>query len=203
MDIESLKHRALEISYNHKLSHIGSVLCALPILYEIYNQKKEGDKVVVSSGHAHLAHLVVKEVEGTLSEGAEILLERFGIHCDRRAGCDVSTGSLGQGIAIAAGMALADRSRNTFCLVSDGELAEGSCWEALRIAKEQKLDNLKVYLNANGMGAMGTIDTDDLEKRIKAFGFPVEIRRTDAGLGSWAQGLAQHYKQADGELLKI
>ena len=50
------------------------------------------------------------------------------------------------------------------------------------------------------MGAYDFIDVDDLEKRIKAFGFPVEIRRTDAGLGNWAIGLAQHYKPADNEL---
>ena len=70
------------------------------------------------------------------------------------------------------------------------------------VAKEQKLDNLKVYLNANGFGGLGAIDTDYLEERVKAFGFPVEIRRTNSDIGLWAVGNASHYKVADEELLK-
>lgn len=194
------RERILDISVRHKLSHVGSCLTALPIIEEIYDKKKPEEKFILSSGHAHLAHAVVLEQKRGID--AEKSIKQYGIHCDRRSGCDASTGSLGQGITIAAGMALSDRDKNVYVLVSDGEMAEGSTWEALRIAKEQKLDNLKVYLNANGMGAMGTIDVDDLEKRIKAFEFPVEVRRTDAGLGSWAVGLNQHYKVADEELLK-
>lgn len=187
------RERIIDISYRHRLSHIGSCLSALPILEEIYAKKKPEEKFVLSAGHAHLAHLVV--LEGLGQGEIEQKLEHFGIHCDRRAGCDVSTGSLGQGLPIAVGLALGERSKNVYCLVSDGELAEGSCWEALRIAKEQKLDNLKVFANFNGMGAMGMIDVDDLEKRIKAFGFPVEIRRTSMeGFPSYLQNLDAHYK---------
>lgn len=195
------RERLLEISVKHHLSHLGSCLTALPIIEEIYAKKKPEDKFVLSSGHAHLAHLVVQESLG--NGNAEELVEAHGIHCERKAGCDVSTGSLGQGLPLAVGIALADRAKDVWCLCSDGEVAEGSCWEALRVAKEQNLTNLKVYLNANGFGAYKEIDTDDLEKRIKAFGFPVEIRRTDPGLGNWAVGLAQHYKPADKELLGI
>jgi len=173
----------------------------LPILEEVYSKKKSEDKVILSAGHSHLAHLVVKESLGLLD--AEKELEKWGIHCDRRAGCDASTGSLGQGIGIGVGMALADRDKDVYVLLSDGECAEGAVFESLRIAKEQKLNNLKIYLNANGMGAMGMINIDDLEKRIKAFGFPVEIRRTDSGLGEWAIGVNQHYKVADEELCGI
>ena len=133
---------------------------------------------------------------------AEEEIKQFGIHCDRRGGCDASTGSLGQGLPIAVGIALADRSKNVYCLVSDGGLAEGSIWEAFRIAKEQKLDNLKVYLNANGWSAYDKVDTDDLIKRIEAFGFKIEVRRTNSDIGMWAQGLAAHYKIADEELWK-
>lgn len=195
------RERVIDISVRHKLSHAGSCLTALPIIEEIYAQKKPEDKFILSSGHAHLAHAVVREALGF--EDAEKAIQAYGIHCDRRAGCDVSTGSLGQGLPISVGIALADRSKNVFCLVSDGEMAEGSCWEALRIAKEQKLDNLKVYANFNGFGALGAIDLDYLEARIKAFGFPVEIRRTDPGLGEWAQGVMAHYKPADEKLWNL
>lgn len=195
------KERLLDLSYRYKLSHLGSCLTALPIIEYIYATKKPEDKFILSEGHSHLAHLVVREAAGEIQD-AESALRLAGIHCDRKVGCDASTGSLGQGLPIAVGMALADKSKDVFCLVSDGELAEGSCWEALRIAKEQNLTNLKIYLNANGTGGLGEINTDYLETRIGAFGFPVEIRVTDPGLGNWARGVAAHYKVADEELLK-
>ncbi len=186
------KERILDISFRGGLSHLGSCLTALPIIESIYAKKQPNDIFVLSEGHAHLAHLVVKEAEGTLSEGAEILLERFGIHCDRRAGCDVSTGSLGQGLPIAVGMALADKSHNVYCLVSDGELAEGSCWEALRIAEEQKLKNLKIHVNANGWSGLGPTDIDKLKRRLRNFDLDIRIWRTDP-IYSFLQGLAGHY----------
>lgn len=195
------RERVISLSIKHKLSHVGSCLTALGIIEEIYAKKKPEEKFILSSGHAHLAHLVVEESAGIIQgDGLDVRLEKWGIHCDRRAGCDVSTGSLGQGLAVAVGMALANKNHDVYCLISDGETAEGSIWEALRIAKEQKLDNLKVYANFNGFGALGATDLDYLEARIKTFGFPVEIRRTDAGLGKWAQGVMAHYKIADGEL---
>ena len=98
------------------------------------------------------------------------------IHADS-SWCDVSTGSLGHGLGIAVGMALADRNKNTYCLISDGETAEGSIWESLRIAQEQNLTNLKVYCNANGWASYQSVDLDLLEKRLKDF-FPVNFRRT-------------------------
>lgn len=192
------KERLIEISIKNKLSHMGSVLTALPIIEEIYAKKKPEEKFVLSSGHAHLAHAVVLE---SLGKGnAEDILAKSGIHCEREAGCDVSTGSLGQGISIAVGLALADRTKNVYCLISDGECMEGSVMESLRIAKEQKLENLKVYLNANGYGAYKEVNTDNLQKQIEAIGFPVDIRRTNSDLGVWATGLLSHYKPADEEL---
>ena len=193
------RERIIDISKRHKLSHIGSCLTALDIIEEIYGNKKPEDKVILDSGHAHLAHLVVRGA-GRSTEDIIKSIEELGIHCDRRSECDVSTGSLGQGLPIAVGIALADRSKSVFVLTTDGAMAEGSNWEALRIAKEQKLDNLKVYVNCNGWGAYQAIDTDDLEKRIKAFGFPVDIRRTNSDIGTWAVGLQSHYKVADEEL---
>jgi transketolase len=195
------RERLIKISIDHNLSHMGSCLTALPIIEEIYAIKKPEEKFVLSSGHAHLAHAVVLE---SLGKGnAEEMLEKGNIHCEREVGCDVSAGSLGQGLPIAVGLALADKNKTVFCLVSDGELAEGSCWEALRIAQEQNLTNLKVYVNANGYGAYRTIDLDRLEKQLEATGFPVDFRRTNSELGVWATGIHSHYKPADKELYAI
>lgn len=192
------KEKVIQISKDLKLSHIGSNLSAIGIIEEIYAKKKPEEKFILSSGHAHLAHAVVLESINFLD--AKETIKRGGIHCDTSVGCDVSTGSLGQGLPIAVGVALANREKSVYCLVSDGEMAEGSIWESLRIAKEQKLDNLKVYVNCNGWGAYKSVDTSELEARIKAFGFPVEIRRTNSDIGVWAQGLVSHYKPADNEL---
>lgn len=184
-----LQKRVLELSFKNKLSHIGSCLGLVDTLDGIYFDKKPGDKVVISNGHAHLAHLVVREkYEGI---NAEDYL-KYGVHCDREAGCDVSTGSLGQGLPIAVGMALADRTKTVYCTTSDGESNEGSFWEALRIAHDQKLFNLRVYLIANGYTAYDKINIDLLEKRLKGF-LPINIVRVDTDL-PFAKGLESHYK---------
>jgi len=103
-----------------------------------------------------------------------------------------STGSLGQGITVAVGRAVANPNRNVYCLISDGECAEGSVWEALRYAYDAKVDNLKIYLNANGWAAYDAVDVDVLEKRVKAF-HPdvVYVRTTVAQFG--LSGLDAHY----------
>ena len=171
--LTKLERRIIDISYEQGLSHIGSCLTAVNIIDEIYKIKKPDEKFVLSCGHAHVAHLVIREKY----EGYKIS-KIHDIHCNKEDGCDVSTGSLGQGLPIAVGMALADRNKNVFCLVSDGECAEGSIWEALRIADELKLDNLKIYVNANSYGAYGKIDMDLLEARINLFNPRVKFIRT-------------------------
>lgn len=167
-----MKQRILDTSKKFGLTHIGSSLTSVEIIQEIYRIKKPDEKFVLSNGHAHLAHLVVMN-----SENAEFLINKYGIHCNIESGCDVPTGSLGHGLGIAVGMALADRNKNVYCLISDGECAEGSIWESLRIAKEQNLTNLKVYCNANGWASYQSVNLDLLEKRLKMF-FPVDFRRT-------------------------
>ncbi|MDD5415757.1 MAG: hypothetical protein PHE48_01985 [Candidatus Daviesbacteria bacterium] len=66
-------------------------------------------------------------------------------------------------------MALADRNKNVYCLISDGECTEGSVWESFRIADDLKVNNLKIILNANGWGAYSKISLKPLIIRIKSF----------------------------------
>lgn len=164
-------HKILEISKELGLAHIASSLNAYPIIEEIFQIKKPDEKFVLSNGHAGLALALVMYGDRAI----EFVRENMHASSDW---CDCSTGSLGHGLGIAVGMALADRTKNVYCMISDGECAEGSIWEALRIAKEQKLSNLKIYCNANGWASYQMVDLDDLENRIKAFGFPVDFRRT-------------------------
>lgn len=189
--------RILEISKKLGLAHISSCISVLPILEEIYEKKKPEDKVLLDGAHAHLAHLIVRDewvgdgLESNLV--IEDVIKDFGIHCDKRAGCDASGGSLGHGIGISIGMALTDREKIVYCIVSDGSMQEGSNWEALRIKKQLRLDNLKIYCNFNGYTAVAEIDRDDLVKRMKAFCEDIEVRYTENGEGF--DGVQGHYKK--------
>ena len=169
-----IRKRIIEICYKRKYTHIGSCLSAVDIIDEIYKVKKTNERFVLSNGHAGVALYVVLEANGIItSETAESL----NIHPDRnsRYGIDVSSGSLGQGLPIAVGMALANRRKNVYCLISDGECAEGSIMEALKIAYIEKLNNLSVIVNANGWGGYGQISLSYLIHIIEGFGYNVEV----------------------------
>lgn len=167
------RRKILKISHEVKMSHLGSCLSAIDIIASIYEVKKRNERFVLSAGHAGVALYVVLEQHGFLNNPS---LNDLHVHPDRnlQKGIDVSTGSLGQGLSIAVGIALTHKDRkNVYCLMSDGECTEGSIWEALRVAGEQKLDNLKVAINANGYGAYSKINIDALIPRLKAFGCAV------------------------------
>lgn len=180
--------RIVEISRQEKLSHVGSNLGMAQVLEEIYQIKKEDDLVILDAGHSHLAHLVAQEKY----EGKEIELPLHDIHCNDKDGCSVGTGSLGLGITVALGRALADRDRTVYCVVSDGGCAEGTVWEALRLKSDLKLDNLKVWVNSNGYTGIGEINQDYLEERLKAFCPDIEFRRTNSDYGDLT-GVSAHY----------
>lgn len=195
---KSLKRRIIETSWKHKLAHLGSCLTAVDIIKEIYDHmhityKTEwDDRFILSAGHAGLALYVVLEKFGW--GNAEEMLEIHGIHPNRDLahGIYVSTGSLGQGLPIALGMALADRRKNVYCLISDGECNEGSIAEALRIQREQALSNLKVYINANGWGAYRKIEMTNILNPLVYLG-PTIVYTNMNDYPTWLQGQEAHY----------
>ena len=174
----------------------GSLSCtdALVALYfEIMNVDPKNDKdpnrdrFVLSKGHAAPA------LYGTLCERGYFGPEEFdrfrqlhGIlqgHPDTKKcpGVDASTGSLGQGISIAAGMALGakvqGKDNRVYCLIGDGEAEEGQVWEAAMFAGHRKLDNLCVILDHNGLQIDGSNDEvmslGDIKAKAVAFGYDV------------------------------
>lgn len=167
--LNAIQKRVLDISYKHKMGHLSSTLSAAPIIDEIYRTKGATEPFILSSGHAALAWYCVLDKYGY--GNAEHLLEKHGVHPHRcvEDGLTVSTGSLGMGLTVATGYALADRNRRVHCLISDGEANEGSIWEALRFIHEQQLTNLHVYVNINGMIAYDMNDSDYMTQRLKAF----------------------------------
>lgn len=181
------------------MSHIGSNLSCLPVLIEIYEKKKEGDIVILDNGHAHLSHLVVKDefehdAMGIVSMDILETIRKHGIHCDRKAGCDASGGSLGHGLGIAIGYALANPMSTVYVIVSDGSMMEGSNWEAIRLIGDLGIKNIIIYTNFNGYSAVAKVDYYHLKNRMTQFlGRQIEFRQTD---NTWKfDGVDGHYKK--------
>jgi transketolase len=142
------------------------------------------DRFILSKGHGALALYAALRLRGWISESD---LDSFcgpgsylGVHPESEvAGIDFSTGSLGHGLSLAAGAALAARmqqsARRVFCLVSDGECNEGSIWEAAMFAAHHKLNNLTAIVDVNGQQAFGltrdVLDISNLKERWTAFGW--------------------------------
>ena len=160
-----------------KCGHPGGSLSAADVITYLYNRelnvdpadpkKWDRDRFVLSKGHcapalyAALAHRGFFPVEDLLT------LRKIGSYLQGHPnmnsvpGVDMSTGSLGQGISTACGMALAARLQNNPCrvytLLGDGEIQEGQVWEACMFASHYKLDNLCVIIDNNGLQIVGNI----------------------------------------------
>jgi transketolase len=188
-----LDKRVLEISYKYGLSHLGSCLTAVNIIDDIFKIKKKDEPFILSCGHAGLAlYCVIEKYEGI---DAEKIFKHHGVHPDYCPSChlECSTGSLGMGLSIATGMALADRKKKVYCLVSDGECAEGVVWEIMRIIKENRLWNLRLYFNINGWGAYKKIELEDLANRLDTWMTYKEVKINLSDPLTFLKGLDAHY----------
>jgi transketolase len=188
-----LKKRLIEIAYKYKLGHLGSYFSALEIINSIYQKMNKDDIFILSSGHAALALYVC--LEKYRGQDAEALFIKHGghPHWDEEAGIHCSTGSLGLGITIALGRAVANPNRKVFVLVSDGECAEGSVWEALKTIVEEKINNIEVHVNVNGYAAYKEVDTKYLTQRLQAFYPDINIHYTTVEHFTFLKGLNAHY----------
>ena len=194
MNLSKLEKRIIGISYKKGLSHISSCLTAVNLIDHIYNVKKKDEIFILDNGHAGLAlYCVIEKYEEV---DAEKIFEHHGVHPDGCSECHIfcSSGSLGQGLPIALGMALSDRKKNVYVLTSDGAMNEGSNWEALRIAGEQRLENLRITVNANGTSAYDKINPDLLDARIQMFYPSLVIQTNMFKYPDYLQGVQGHYK---------
>ena len=188
--LSKLQKRVIEIKYKQGENHIGSCLTAVPIIEGIYKKMKPEDRFILSAGHAGVGLYVVLEEKGLIPKSKIYKLESHPKR-NEKYGIWASTGSLGHGIGIAVGMALT--GIQVYCLLTDGECAEGSVWEALNIAESENLHNLHIFVNANGWGGLGDIDVDKLEERLKLFNLDIKVVRTNSDFGDF-KGLDSHYK---------
>jgi transketolase len=178
-------------------SHIGGALSAADLLAGVYGRAlrydpkrpdwPDRDRFIMSKGHACSALYAV------LAESGYFPLERLETFYQNGSplaghvmhknvpGVELSTGSLGHGLPVATGMAIAakrdGRPSRMFCLISDGECDEGSVWEAALFAPHHKLDNLIVIIDYNKIQSLGAvkdvIDLDPLADKWRAFGWAV------------------------------
>lgn len=191
--MDPLKKRIYEVAYKNKLCHLGSYLSSVEIIDSIYQKIKNDDIFILSSGHAALALYVCLEKYYNLN--ADDLFNKHGGHpkLDEENKIYCSTGSLGLGIAYALGRALANKNKEVYVLISDGECAEGSVWESLKLIEELNIENIHVHVNVNGYCAYDTIDTEYLVRRLKAFLPRINLHFTDVNQASFLNGLNAHY----------
>ncbi len=190
--MESLSLRLLDQCFKYSRTHLGSAFSSLEIIDEVYAKMKARDRFVLSNGHAAAALFVVLEKYRDID--SSIYFETMGDHPKRNEdlAIDFSTGSLGMGITAAAGMAIANENINVYCLVSDGECAEGSVWETLRFMGKKNLRNFYVYFNLNGWSAYDEVDTRILADQIISF-FPNANLRFTNLFPFDEEGLTAHY----------
>jgi transketolase len=191
---QQIRRAVLQQSKRANVGHIGSSLSVADILGTLYAQilnipapdDPERDRFILSKGHAALALYAALHLKGWISEAdlnsycADDSL--LGVHPEHTlSGIDFSTGSLGQGLTIASGVALGARlkksSRRVFILVSDAECNEGAVWEAIMFAAHHGLANLIAIVDLNGQQAFGytsdVISLTPMAQRWRAFGWDV------------------------------
>lgn len=190
----AVRREALRMVYRANASHIGGALSSADILAVLYSgvldvdparpDRPDRDRFIMSKGHCCTALYAVLALSGFFpreeldtygADGSRLLS-----HVSHRVpGVEWSTGSLGHGLALACGQALAARRKGeswrVVCLLSDGEMNEGSTWEAVNFAAHHGLDNLTAIVDRNGQQGMGPtrgiLRMDNLEERFRAFGW--------------------------------
>lgn len=204
MDIVDLKNKAnhirkniIDMVYNAKSGHLGGSLSIADIMTVLYfdelnidvNKPKweNRDRLVLSKGHctpalyAALAEKGFFEIDELKSfRNIESNLQG---HPDMNKVCgvDMSSGSLGQGLSVANGMAISAKIDNkdyrVYCILGDGEIEEGQIWEAAMTSNKYKLDNLCVIVDNNNLQIDGTLDevmsSYPIDKKFESFGFNV------------------------------
>ncbi len=191
---DSIRRIVIEQSKRANVGHIGSSLSIADIVAALYGEAlripahddPDRDRFVLSKGHAALALYAALAASGLISQQE---LETYCSDGTRLAahpepplqGIDFATGSLGHGLSLGAGAALAARmqgsGRRAFVLISDAECNEGSLWEAVMFSAHHRLGNLVAILDLNGQQALGYTDQvmhlHDMPGRWRAFGWDV------------------------------
>ena len=193
-----IRINTLKMIFNSQTSHIGSAFSIIDILTVLYFKillidpknpwRKDRDRFILSKGHACAALYSTLALRGFFSEDnlSKYCINGGILHGhptrDFIPGIEASTGSLGHGLSIGIGMAIAGkfdkRDYRVFVLLSDGECNEGSTWEAAMFANHHKLNNLVAIIDRNKLQAFGpteeVIELEPFEKKWTSFGWEVK-----------------------------
>ncbi len=194
---KNIRRSIVKMNAKSFASHSGTALSTVDILSSLYfkimnidennPQLKNRDKFILSKGHGSSALYATLSEKGFFDKK---LLEGFYIdggilpgHLDKEAvpGVEVSSGSLGHGLSIGIGMAIANKvdklDNNVYVMCGDGELNEGSVWEAIMFAPQNKLNNLTLIVDYNKLQGYGktneVINLEPLNEKLKAFNWDV------------------------------
>lgn len=189
-----LRQTVLKMAYSGSTVHIGCAFSIIEIMAVLYRHHlrypdnnptaENRDYLVLSKGHGVMAQYACLYEKGWLSKTD---LENYfkdgsklkGLSDAHVTGCEVTSGSLGHGLSVGVGMALAAKLKQSdqycYAVVGDGEMNEGTMWEALLFAKHHSLDNLIIIVDENGFQAMGktneVLQLGTLSQKFAAFGF--------------------------------
>ena len=193
----TIRHSIIDTTMKAGGAHVGGGMSALDIMVMLYfkhmnvdpadPENPDRDRFVLSKGHSAIGYVPVLAEKGffdkELLNSFNKFKSPFGMHPDgnKIAGCDASTGSLGHGLPMSVGMALGAKIQKkdfyTYCIVGDGELNEGSNWEAAMTAAHYKLDNILVFVDRNMHMIDGPVENvmsiEPLTDKWKAFGWEV------------------------------
>lgn len=194
-----MRKDVLDIIYHGGTGHIGGDFSVMEVLTELYFRQMnispenmdspERDRFVLSKGHAMESYYAVLSKKGFLDiDDVKKRYSAFGSpyigHPNNKLpGIEMNSGSLGHGLPVCVGMALAGKmdkkDYRVYTVMGDGELAEGSIWEAAMSASQYKLDNLCAVVDRNHLQISGTTEEvmhqDDLKARFESFGWNVEL----------------------------
>ena len=191
-NIKYLQYRICQLASDSGEGHVPSALSILDIVWVIYDKfininkvKKsfpDREQLILSKGHASLAQYVVLEKKGIIKKLDTYLSynSNFGGHPDSNKvqGIEASTGSLGHGMPIAAGIAYAKKLKKikskVYCIIGDGECNEGTIWETSLLASNYKLNNLICIVDKN-KSTDRAIKIDDIKKKFLSFSWNVAI----------------------------
>lgn len=179
----NIKSLLIDIVSKNRVGHLPSSLSSLEILYTLYskitNINKENlksinrDRVIISKEHCKMGQICVLAELGLLDknlvyewlqDGGAFGHDIFcGVGSPKASAIDVSFGSLGQGIGVGIGLALANPNNNIYVIVGDGELQEGSCWEAFMFIGQHQIKNITVIIDRNNIQAAGGYTKDVID----------------------------------------
>ena len=193
MDENALIRRVLEISHQHGHGHLPGTLSVLQVLQPIMEHfDPRRDTLILSKGHGAVALYACLETLGFKPDLNKTHPER-----DPANGITCTTGSLGHGLPMAVGIALAQMIKGAcghiYVVMGDGECLEGTTWEALNLVKAWNLTTVEVHIDGNGCGALGDLPVNAASLLPILFGTTVFYHSTDKGHGvSLLHGTKDH-----------